>query len=420
MRRWLKRRADAAGDAAGDAVPSGGPVVFDPNAPDFVRDPYPLFARLRDEEPVHRSPAGPWVLTRYDDVHAALGDERLGNAPARYAVVHARNRDRYVCADVAGNVLPFLDPPAHAGPRRVVGRAFSERLRDAPPDIAGIARGLLARWDGTDTRDVVADYASPLAVGVIADVVGVPREDTPQLEGWSEAFFYLFNAIPSHEVREQLDRALTEFREYMAGLIAERRKRPADDLITGLATGGAGEALSDPQVVDNLMLLFADGLENVDRAIGNATYALLRHPEELWRLRERPELLPGAVDECLRFESPAQYIGRIAREDLAVHEVSIPAGSTVLLALGSANRDPSAFERPDTLDITRSPNPHLAFGRGRHSCIGGPLVELQLAQALRCLLERAAQLELAADRVSFVARPGHRWVAEVPVWWRPT
>ncbi|MGD8601842.1 MAG: cytochrome P450 [Gemmatimonadota bacterium] len=413
MLGWLRRRADSGGPRE-SAVEAW---AFDPADPAYVADPYPFLEWLREEEPVHRSPAGPWVLTRYDDVHAALEDRRLGNAPARHAVVNARNRQRYVCADVASNILPFLDAPAHGPPRRVIGRAFAEQLRSRPPDIERAARSILDRWSPGAAHDVVSDYASPLAVAVIAEVLGVPRGDSERLEAWSETFFYLFNAIPSHEVRERLDEALTGFRAYMKELVRERRMDPEDDLLSALVHAREDDELTEGQLIDNCMLLFADGLENVDRAIGNAVYALLRHPAQLRALRARPELSSRAVDECLRYDSPAQHIARIALEDVEIGDAVIPAGNPVLIHLGGANRDPRAFEAPNALEIRRDPNPHLAFGRARHSCLGGPLVELQMRIALECLLDRVDRMELAVDEVAYVPRPGHRWVEAVPVRW---
>lgn len=395
---------------------AGGSRRFEPGDAAFVADPYPLFDYLRDEEPVHRSPGGAWVLTRYEDVRAALEDERLGNAPARHAVVHERNRARYVCADVAANIIPFLDPPDHAAPRRALARAFHERLRRRPPELSGIADHLVAQWHDHAVRDVVADLASPLAVHVVSTLLGVPRADFDRMERWSASFFYLFGAIPSVAVREELDQALTEFRRYLRDLTAERRARPADDLISDLVTARDAD-LSEAALTDNCMLLLADGVENVDRAVGNAVYALLRHPEQLALLRERPDLLGSAVEECLRYESPAQYIGRVARQEVDVRGVTIPRGSMLLLVLGAANRDPRAFSGAHRLDITRNPNPHLAFGRGSHSCIGGTLVALEVAAAVRSLLVGLPEFRLAEDNARFVPRPGHRWIERLPVCW---
>ncbi len=394
------------------------PRGFDPLDPAFVADPYPFFRRLREEEPVHRSVMGAWVLTRHADVSAALGDDRLGNAPARYAVVNARNRERYVCADVAAHILPFLDPPEHTAPRLLIARRFHERLRRSPPDFVGIAADLLADWEGHEVRDVVADFASPLAVSVIASVLGVPLRDVRELERLSESFFYLFAAIPSREVREQLDTALTDFRSHLREVIRDRRANPADDLVSDLLSVHGEGPLTEAQLVDNCMLLFADGVENVDRAIGNAVHTLLTHPDQFQLLRERPDLVPSAVEECLRFESPGQYIGRIAKADIELHGVTIPESSMVLLALGSANRDPDVFEHPDVFDISRRTSGHLAFGRGRHSCVGGALVALEMGAALVALMQETSELRLATDAVRFVPRPGHRWVERLPVRWR--
>lgn len=388
---------------------------FDPTDPAFVDDPYPVFARLRRDAPVQRLASGAWALTRYDDVHEALADDRLSNAPARYAVVASRNRERYVCADVAANILPFLDEPAHAGPRRAIGRGFHERLRSAPPDIEGIATHLLSEWDSAATHDVVADYASPLAVAVIGDLLGVPVDDPERLQAWSELFFYLFGAIPSTEVRERLDAALSDFRDLLRGILERRRAHPDDGLISRWLGDVHAAELSDAQLVDNLMLLFADGVENVDRAIGAAAYTLLTHPEALGRVRARPDLLRGAVDECLRFESPGQYIGRITREEITYGGVTIPKNAMLLLVLGSANRDPDRFPDADRFDIDRTPNPHLAFGRGRHSCIGGPLVEMETRIALDVLLRRFPGMELVPKRAAWIPRPGHRWIERVDV-----
>lgn len=386
-------------------------MTFDPTAPAFVADPYPVYARLREDAPVHRAPSGAWVLTRYADVHAALGDDRLRNAPARYAVVAPRNRERYVCASVASHILPFLDPPEHTEPRRVIGRAFADRLRSRPPDFAELAGTLVDRWT-SGALDLVADFASPLSVHVISSMLGIPEVDRTKLEGWSETFFYLFASIPSRAVRDQLDEDLTAFRAYLAALAADRHAEPHDDLISDL--------VSDPRlpmetVIDNLMLLFADGVENVDRAIANGVWALLRDGAAWHALIEEPGLIPSAVDECLRFESPGQYIARIADEPIELHGTEIPAESTVLLVLGSANRDPLAFDDADTLDVRRDPNPHLAFGRGRHSCIGGPLVERQMAGAFDALVRRVPGLSLTEHDPTWVPRPAHRWIERLVV-----
>ena len=416
MRGWIRRLRSGRGDAAPAARADGAPPPpFDPADPAFVADPYPTYAWLRAHEPVHRAPSGAFVLTRYDDVAAALADERLANAPARHAVVHERNRGRYVCADVASRILPFLDPPRHTAPRRRIGRVFHEQLRDAPPDLDGLAQGLLDRLDGRARFDVVADFASPFAVRAIAALLGVPAAEAPRLERWSESFFYLFAPIPSHAVRERLDADLAAFRAFFRDLVAARRAQPGPDLVSALAAARRDdEGLDDAALVDNLMLLFADGVENVDRAIASACWLLLRHPEQLARLRADPASWPAAIDECLRFESPAQFVARIAREEVELRSVRVPRDGVVLLVLGAANRDPGTFADPDRFDVGRRPNPHLAFGRGRHACVGGPLVERELGAALRTLFARFPSLR-CDDGARWMPRPAHRWLERLLV-----
>ena len=388
-----------------------GTLAFDPLAPDFVQDPYPLLRRLREEDPVHRSPMGSWVLTRHDDILEALADPRLGNAPSRFGVLSARNRQRSVAANVAHNIIPFLDEPAHAAPRRIISRAFRAQLKQSPPDLSAIAQELLAQKPQGEPLDVLGDYATPFSVRVLSRLLGVPAQDESLLTEWTHWFFYLFSPIPSEEIRARLDEALREFRDYFARLVSDKQRQPGADLISRMLEVREGQAgLDDAALVDTCMLLFSDGIENVDSAIANGVAALSRNPQELERLRASPELLPRAVDECLRFETPAQFIGRVALEDLELRGSKIKAQSGVLLVLASANRDPSQFERPDVFDIGRSPNPHLAFGKGRHSCIGGPLVRIEMQVALGELLAARPQWEPVETEDAWQARLGHRWI----------
>ncbi len=388
-----------------------GPLDFQPLEAAFVADPYPLLARLRKEEPVHRNSTGIWVLTRYADIAAALSDPRFGNAPSPYAVVNKRNRTKYVCADVANNIIPFLDPPEHDTPRRLIGRAFAKQMRHQPPDLKTLAEEFLAPLGDRAEFDLLQDFATPYAIAAIARTLGVPKDEEASLKEWSHWFFYLFSMIPSHEVRQSLDEALVAFRAYFRGRLESVKQTPDDSLLTGLAQSG----LSDAEVVDTCLLLFADGVENVDRGIAAGVNLLLR-VEGLWpRLASDEELLETAVDECLRYESPALFVGRVAREDVTLHDCTIPKNAGVLLLFGSANRDPEMFENADRFEPTRKPNRHLAFGQGRHSCLGGPLVRLEMAAAFKALAETFPSLTLTAAPVEWTPRIGHRWIAGLPV-----
>ncbi len=392
-----------------------GPLDLQPLDPAFVNDPYPLLARLREMEPVHRNSSAVWALTRHADILAALADPRFGNAPSPYAVVNGRNRQRYLCADVANNIIPFLDPPEHDTPRRLIGRAFAKHIRHTPPDLEAIAEEFIAPLRNRVEFDLLADFATPYAVAVIGRTLGVPREDEMSLKEWSHWFFYLFSIIPSHEIREKLDEALAAFRAYFHERLATVRAQSDGSLLAGLAELSATEGgLSDAEIVDTCMLLFADGVENVDRAIVNGATELLR-PERWRHLQGNPSAIPAAVDECLRFESPAQFVGRVAKEAITLHGQTIPPHAGVLLMIGSAHRDASVFPDPDTFKMDRSPNRHLAFGQGRHSCIGGPLVRMEMIVAFGALVRAFPQLRSLESRLEWTPRLGHRWLSRLMV-----
>lgn len=413
---------------ANNPIPSGslrsekgsGPVAFDPAAPAFISNPYPTYARLRCEDPIHQSPQGYWVMTRHDDILEALRDPRLGNAPSRYAVLHRRNTERYVSANIANDIIPFLDPPEHGPARRWVSKAFRTHLKQTPPDILGIANRLLAPLRDRGEIDLLADFAKPLSVSVISRILGVPREDEPRLEAWSKLFFYLFVPIPSQEVLAQMEIALLEFREYFLRLVAERRQSPRDDLISRfLAVQVDGGPPGDLVIADTCMLLFADGVENIDSTIANGVVALLEHPDQLRLLVREPARIHQAVEECLRYDPPVHFVGRIACEDIEIRGKTLRKDQAVLLMLASANRDPEHFDRSEEFDITRTSakagSPQLSFGRGRHLCIGAPLVRAEVATGLSSILEGLPNLARLDRPLRWIPRMGHRWLEALPV-----
>lgn len=385
---------------------------FDPTSPEIVADPYPAYARLRQTEPVHRCQSGAWLLTRYEHVLSCLADSRLGNAPSPYAVVNERNRERYVCADVANNILPFLDPPRHAAPRRLIGNCFRDYLRRAPVDINEIAKRCLVEAKRGKRFDLIADYATPFSVRVFIELMGLDPVDHRRLSDFSDWFFYLFMQIPSEEVRAKLDVALAEFRSYFSRVIESRRLNPGPDLLS-LLVALEGEALREQEIIDTCMLLFADGIENVDKAIASS-YRILHSNNHLMRaLRDNPHDIKSAVDELLRYDSPAQFVGRVALEDMNLCGVEIRKGASVLLGLASANRDETQFPEADKIIFKRPTSNQLTFGKGRHACIGAPLVRLEVEAGLRALIQ-GSSLKLADQPPRYRSRPGHRWLQELP------
>ncbi|MEM1223807.1 MAG: cytochrome P450 [Verrucomicrobiota bacterium] len=387
------------------------PATFQPFSEEFIEDPYRFFKALRQKDPIHRAESGAWVISRYEDVKNALSDRRLSNAPSPYAVVNRRNSERFVCADVANNLIAFMDMPDHAKPRSLIARAFHQHMRGSLPDLDHLAVDCLKALPDRGKVELLESFATPFALQVIAKLMGIPKGDFNQIKSWTNDFFYLFSLIPSEEVRVQLDRSLSEFRSYFLDLIQQRRSSPENDLISALLQSAQSvDTISDAQLVDNCMLLFADGVENVDSGILNAVLCLLLHPEELSKFRSQPELIDKVVEECLRFESPAQFIGRVPTEDIELHGNKIRAGTPILLLLASANRDEDVFPHPDRFDVSRMKNPYLSFGSGKHSCVGGALVKVEYKAALNALFAKYRKINLVENNPKWSVRLGHRWL----------
>lgn len=391
---------------------------FDPQEEAFVNNPYPTYSHLRKTDPVFETKSGLWVLTKYKDVLAALTDERLGNSPSPYSIVHERNKGKYKAADVAQNILPFLDSPHHDPIRKNVILAYRESFKESQLNLEEIA---IDFWQKALVQkgkeiEVIADFATPFSLSVMCKLIGLPLNDAKQLEKWCEDFFYLFMPISSQEVFNRLESSLNDFREYLRGQLRLKANSEAPDLLSKLkVVQSGGASLTEDQIIDNAMLLFADGIENVDKGIANALLCLLNHPAEWQRLLAQPDLVSSAAEECLRYESPAQYIGRIAKEDIELGGKVIQKNRAVLLVLGSANRDSQVFENPDRFQIHRQPNKHLSFGRAKHSCIGGGLVKQELVAVLKVVLTNSPNIQLPKQKHEWLLRPGHRWLKQLKV-----
>lgn len=391
--------------------------IFRPFDAAFIQDPYPAYSTLRERDPVHQSDTGLWALTRYDDVHAALNDRRLSNKPGHFATVHPRNADKYVAASVASNLIAFMDMPEHAGPRRLIASTFVRHLKGKEPAVAAVADRLRAALRGGGEIDFFRDFSVPFATQCTCLVMGFPLEDGAMLESWSNKLFYLFHSIPGADVLAEVNRALAEYRDYIRKELALRKSNPRDDLLSVLwSASQAEQGLSEQQLIDNCMLLTADGIENVQAGLATAAATLLQHADQLALLQKNPELLDAAVDECLRYESPGQFQGRIALETVEIGGKAIRAHSVVLVVLASANRDERAFPDADRFMINRKgTRRHLAFGSGNHACIGGALVAMEFRAALQRLFDGSQDIELATDRLSWTARAGHRWPSALPL-----
>ncbi|MFF4653188.1 cytochrome P450 [Streptomyces sp. NPDC001380] len=404
-------------------APSAEALGFDPWSPAFVAHPYDVYARLREQAPVARyEPTGQWLVSRHADVSALLRDRRLGRTylhrfgheefgrtppPPEHEPFHTLN----------GHGLLDLEPPDHTRIRRLVSKAFTPRMVESlRPTVRRLAEELAAGLVADGGGDLVARVAEPLPVAVIAEMLGVPEADRGLLRPWSEAITGMFELNPSEEAAARAVRASTEFSDYLRALAAERRRNPGGDLVSALvAAHDEGDRLSEQELVSTCVLLLNAGHEATVNTTANGWWALLRHPDRLAQLRADPErLLPTAVEELMRYDTPLQMFERWVLDDIEVAGVRIPRGSEVALLFGSANRDPARFADPDRLDLARADNPHISFGAGIHFCLGAPLARLELAESFGAVLRAAPRLSPVREPQW---RPGYviRGLAELPV-----
>jgi pimeloyl-[acyl-carrier protein] synthase len=373
-------------------------VLFNPLLPEFHADPYPFYRRLREDDPVHQSPLGFWVLTRYDDCVTALRDPRFGRE-AFAQLLAAVYGDGTETGALPRSML-FRDPPDHTRLRALVSKAFTPRvIEHMRAHIQEIVDRLLDRVQPAGAMDVIADLAYPLPVTVICEMLGVPLTDHESIRDWSADIARSLDAIglPSDvEIVERGRVARRAIGDYFRRLVPRRRADPQNDLLTGLiAAEEQGDKLSEGEVIAMCVLLFIAGHETTVNLIGNGLLALLRHPEQLGRIQRDPALVTGAVEELLRYDSPVQRTARITSADVELGGRTLPAGSMVVAALGAANRDPAQFADPDRLDVNRRDVRHISFGYGIHFCLGAPLARVEGQIALGTLLRRAPRLALA-------------------------
>jgi cytochrome P450 len=390
-------------------------VQYNPFIPEVHANPYPMYARLRAEDPIHWSPLmEAWVLTRYDDVVAVLTDSRFSadrrRARNRFADEIARREEEFGPFGRTRTMLTS-DPPEHTRLRRLVSKAFTPRMVEGlRPRIQAIVDELLDDAAQNGRMDVIRDLAYPLPVIVIAEMLGVPPEHRDQFKHWSDEIVgVLGGPLVPQETLERSRVAVHELAGYLQSVIAERRREPREDLVSGLiAAEEQGQILSEDEMLATAMLLLVAGNETTTNLIGNGMLGLLRSPDQLDRLRADPSLVATAVEELLRYDGPVQATGRVAMEELEIGGQRVTPGQAVLTVLGAANRDPAQFERPDELDLDRQPNEHVAFGDGIHFCLGAPLARAEGQIAFETLLRRFAHPHLETDSLqwggSFILR----------------
>ncbi|HCA88261.1 MAG TPA: cytochrome P450 [Streptomyces sp.] len=400
---------------AAAAAADSSASAFDPWSPAFVADPYPAYAALRERGRAHWfEPTGQWLIPHHEDVTRLLRDRRLGR---RY--VHRFTHEEFGQSPPPPGQEPFhvlndhglleLEPPDHTRIRRLVYRAFTPRMvRQLVPTVERLAAELVEELCEAGGGDLVALLAEPLPVAVIAEMLGVPRTDRGLLRPWSAAIVGMFEMNPDEGTSRRAVRAAVDFSGYLRELIAARRAEPADDLISALIAvhDEDDDRLTEQEMISTCVLLLNAGHEATVNATANGWRALFRAPDQLAALRADPQaLLPTAVEELLRYDTPLQMFTRWVLDDIEVGGTAVPRGSEVALLFGSANRDPARFASPDRLDLARTDNPHLAFGAGIHFCLGAPLARIELTASFSALLRRAPDLRPTAAEPEW--RPGY-------------
>jgi cytochrome P450 len=387
------------------------------SAPDRLRlDPF--YAQLRRSEPLTRVrlPFGEqaWLATRYADVRTVLGDPRFSRAASV-----GRDEPRITPRPIEGGMLS-MDPPEHTRLRRLVAKAFTaRRVEHLRPRARQIADGLIDRMvDAGPPADLVERFATPLPITVICELLGVPVEDQDRFHVWSEAIVSTTSLTP-----EQIKSYIDSLLGYMSGLIAQRRERPTDDLIGALvrARDEDNDRLTEDEMVRLAAGLLAAGHETTVTQIPNFVYVLLTHPEQREQLRADLDLVPSAVEELMRYVplGVASSFARYALEDVELGGVLVRAGDPVIGSVASANRDDAVFAEPDTLDLTRSTNPHIGFGHGAHHCVGAQLARMELQVAVTALLTRLPGLRFAGPEEELEWKSGLlvRGLKRMPVAW---
>ena len=386
--------------------------VADPNivSAEFKADPFPFLKGLRASQPVYRTALPDrttvWLITRYEDVMALLRDERFSKNRRRAMTPQQAQKLSWtppMFRPLERNMLD-LDPPDHTRLRSLVHKAFTPNLVEKMRTrVQTLADELLDVVGPRGEMDLIKDYALPLPMTIITEILGVPTRDRDAFHKWSNAVVSLTSPKPSLRVIPGVWR----FIRYLRRFFTMRRRDPRDDLTTALIKAEeAGDTLSEDELLAMVFLLLIAGHETTVNLIGNGTLALLQNPDQMDRLRAEPSLIKSAVEELLRFTSPVlMTTERYALHDLPMHDVTIPRGEMVLGVIGSANRDETVFERPDELNLAREPNKHISFGQGIHFCLGAPLARMESQIAINTLLERKPQLQLKVAPESLRWRP---------------
>jgi cytochrome P450 len=365
----------------------------------MLADPYPYYAHLRSTDPVHWADQfGGWVLTRYADVITVLRSPDASSERTAAARLQVEPEFQAIY-EIRSHAMLNADAPRHTRLRLLVNKAFTPKtVEELAPFIRKFVDEALGAAQARGRMNVMTDLAFPLPATVIAEMLGVPPVDRDRFKKWSDDSIASVGNLPSNLSPEVLRKSITameQLQNYFKGIIAQRRAEPRDDLISALVKAQEeGDRLSEEELLANSALLLNAGHETTTNLIGNGTLALLRHPDQMRRLRDDPSLIHSGIEELLRYDSPVQFTSRVLKADMEISGKLMKAGQTVLLLLGAANRDPGQFPDPDRLDVGRTDNKHVAFGLGSHFCLGAPLARLEGRIVFEAMLHRIPNMRL--------------------------
>ena len=410
-------------DAAATARPGPALGLYRLLEPEVLADPYPLYARLRTEDPVHWDPfLHVWVVTRYADVVRVLRDFAADRTPTPEQLTEMGLADLNPIARVMVRQMLFMDAPAHTRIRGLAAHAFTPaRVAVLRRHIGEITERLLDGILPQGRMDVIADLAEPLPCIVTAEMLGVPVEDHRTLKAWSQDFAEMLGNFQHNPDRvPKILKAVEGMTDYFRSAMADQRRRPREGLVNTLMNAEIdGDRLTEDEVIANCIVTMVGGQETTTNLIGNGVLTLLRHPRELSRLRDDLSLVPSAVEELLRYESPSQHTGRLAPADVEIGGRRIRARQAVIAVMGAANRDPDRFPDPDRLDLARQDNRHVAFGWAAHFCFGAPLARIEGQIALEAILRRLDGLALEPAPLVWRTNLGLRGLKGLPVTFEP-
>lgn len=386
-----------------DAAPADSHRTFDiyglPRS--FLEDPFPTYHRLRETDPVHRNRDGTWFITRYEDVRRLY----------RTKTTFSDKTEMYVKKFGEGPLLEqhtksmlFSDPPAHTRIRKLVAHAFTPRaMKSLEYRVVELVDDLLDRCERDGGMDLITGFAFALPVEVICTMLGIPPSEREPLQRWSNAILTPLEPVATPEMVARGNEAVAEFKQYLKDLLDDRRANPAkygDDILKQLTEAEEdGDRLTETELIQNCIFMLNAGHETTTNLVGNGVNALLDFPDQLKLLQEQPDLIDGAVEEMLRFDSPLQIGNRGISEPMEFGGIEMPPGTQIMTSIGGANRDPAEFPDPDRFDIRRNPNRHIAFAAGIHACLGAPLARIEGTIAVGRLVKRFPGLKRSGQAV---------------------